>query len=73
MTGVQTCALPNLAFSAPLREQIMRRTTRQDAKNAKRIRGKRYLAFSVPLREQIMRRITRQDAKNAKRIRGKRT
>ena len=47
--------------------------TRQDAKNAKGIRGKRYLAFSVPLREQVMRRIARQDAKNAKRIRGKRT
>ena len=46
--------------------------TRQDAKNAKRIRGKRYLAFSVPLREQIMKRITRQDAKTAKGIRGKR-
>ena len=46
--------------------------TRQDAKNSKRIRGKRYLASSVPLREQIMRIITRQDAKNAKRISGKR-
>ena len=46
--------------------------TRQDAKNAKRIRGKRYLASSASLREQIMRIITRQDAKNAKRIRGKR-